>query len=60
MGQAVRFYTDEHVATAVVKALRHHGVDVMTVSDAGMLGAIDEKDLSIRRQRDSRSIVIWR
>lgn len=42
MGQTIRFYTDEHVAKAVVQGLRHRGVDVLTVVETGMLGAADE------------------
>ncbi len=30
MGQKIRFYTDEHVAKAVVKGLRQREVDVLT------------------------------
>ena len=36
MGQRIRFYTDEHVAKAVVPGLRQRGVDVLTVPEAGM------------------------
>jgi len=39
MGQSIKFYTDEHVAKAVVKGLRQRGVDVRTVVDAEMLTA---------------------
>ena len=41
MRQRIRFYADEHVATAVVRGLRQRGVDVVTVPEAGMLGAAD-------------------
>ncbi|MBI2882978.1 MAG: DUF5615 family PIN-like protein [Candidatus Methylomirabilis oxyfera] len=39
------FYADEHVAKAVVRGLRQRGVDVLTVVEAGMLGASDEEHL---------------
>lgn len=39
MAPKTKFYTDEHVAKAVVKGLRQRGVDVLTVLEAGMLGA---------------------
>jgi uncharacterized protein with PIN domain len=42
----VRYYTDEHVAKAVIRGLRQRGVDVLTVSEANMLGADDEDHLS--------------
>jgi predicted nuclease of predicted toxin-antitoxin system len=46
MGQVVRFYTDEHVARAVVDGLRQRGVDVLTVAEAGALGASDAEHLA--------------
>ena len=48
-GQRIRFYTDEHVAKAVVRGLRQRGVDVLTVPEAGMLGASDEEHLERAR-----------
>jgi predicted nuclease of predicted toxin-antitoxin system len=42
----VRFYTDEHIARAVVSALRQRGVDVRTTLEAGLLGAADEAHLA--------------
>ena len=53
MGQEIRFYTDEHVARAVVNGLRLRGVDVLTVTEAGLLGATDEEHLT-RAQNDGR------
>lgn len=41
----VRFYTDEHIAVAVAGGLRQRGVDVVTVSEAGMRGRSDEEQL---------------
>ena len=49
MGQKVRFYTDEHVASAVAHGLRQRGVDVLTVPDAGLLSATDEEHLARAR-----------
>jgi len=46
MSQRIRFYTDEHVAGAVIRGLRQRGVDVLTVSKAGLLGAPDEEHLA--------------
>lgn len=42
----IRFYTDEHVSRAVVNGLRQRGVDVLTVPEAGTLGASDEAHLA--------------
>lgn len=49
MGQPVKFYTDEHVGRAVVRGLRQRGADVLTVPEAGLLGATDEKHLEHAR-----------
>lgn len=49
MGQPVKFYTDEHVARAVVRGLRQRGADVLTASEAGLLGASDEEHLERAR-----------
>ena len=46
MGRKVSFYTDEHVAKAVVHGLRQRGVDVLTVVEAGLLGAADDEHLA--------------
>ena len=53
MGQPIKFYTDEHVAKAVVQGLRQRGADVLTVSEAGLLGASDEEHLA-RAQTEGR------
>jgi predicted nuclease of predicted toxin-antitoxin system len=55
MGQRVKFYTDEHVASAVVHGLRQRGVDVLTVVEAGLLGGADEEHLH-RALREERVI----
>lgn len=52
MAQTIRFYTDEHVAPAVVRGLRQRGVDVLTVVEAGLLGASDETQLALAREQD--------
>ncbi len=49
MGTRISFYTDEHVARAVVRGLRHRGVDVRTVPEARLLGAMDEEHLERAR-----------
>jgi predicted nuclease of predicted toxin-antitoxin system len=42
----VRYYTDEHVAYAVIRGLRQRGIDVLSVPDAGMMGASDATHLA--------------
>lgn len=53
---SIRYFTDEHVAGAVVSALRKRGVDVLTVADAGSLG-VDDADLFSFAQEKGRVIV---
>jgi uncharacterized protein with PIN domain len=43
---AIRYYVDEHIAGAVVRALRVRGVDVMTVTEAGLRQAEDDEHLA--------------
>jgi hypothetical protein len=43
---AAKFYTDEHVARAVVKGLRQRGIDVTAVVEAGLRSAGDEVQLA--------------
>lgn len=50
MSERVRFYADEHVSRAVVNGLRQRGVDVLTVSEAGLLGKSDEDQLAFARR----------
>jgi uncharacterized protein with PIN domain len=52
MAGQVRYYTDEHVSKAVARGLRERGVDVLTVAEAGMLGASDEEHLARARSED--------
>ena len=52
----IRFYADEQVARAVVKGLRERGVDVLTVTEAGLLGAADDAHLA-RALRDGRVVL---
>jgi uncharacterized protein with PIN domain len=47
----ISFYTDEHVAQAVVRGLRQRGVEVLTVAEAGLLGASDEQHLERARTK---------
>jgi hypothetical protein len=42
----IRYYTDEHIAYAVTRGLRQRGVDVLSVPEAGLMGASDEAHLA--------------
>jgi Domain of unknown function (DUF5615) len=42
MAQKIKFFTDEHVAYAVIQGLRQRGVEVLSIPDAAMLGERDE------------------
>ena len=48
----VKFYTDEHVAQAVVSGLRRRGIDVLSVPEAAMMGARDEEHLDFADLRN--------
>ncbi len=48
--EKIRFYADEHVAKIIIKGLRQRGVEVLTVSEAGMLGASDEEHIAFARK----------
>lgn len=56
MNETVRFYLDEHVGHAIARGLRRRGIDVLTLVEAGMLGASDEDHLAFAR-RQHRVIV---
>jgi hypothetical protein len=47
VAERIKFYTDEHVAKAVVAGLRRRGVDVFTAPEAGLHPAADEQHLAL-------------
>ena len=51
MRQPIKFYVDEHVATAVVKGLRQRGADVLTVLEAGVGWRQKERLRQVERSR---------
>jgi uncharacterized protein with PIN domain len=51
MSTPVRYFTDEHVATAIASGLRKRGVDVLTVVEAKLLGADDPELLAFAREQ---------
>jgi hypothetical protein len=42
----IRFHLDEHMPTALAKALRRHGFDVTTTLEAALLGRGDDDQLA--------------
>jgi len=55
MKSRIKFYLDEHVSKAVAKGLKRRGVDVLTVAEAGLLGATDEEHLE--RAKSEKRII---
>jgi hypothetical protein len=47
MNAEIKYYTDEHIPSAVVAGLRRRGINVLTTVEAGMLGATDEPQLAL-------------
>jgi len=43
MTPSIRYLVDEHVAKAVAIGLRKRGIDVITIAEAGLLGAGDDE-----------------
>jgi len=52
----IPFYLDEHLPRAVAKGLRVRAIDVLTVPEAGLLGASDVEQLAFARLQN-RTIV---
>lgn len=44
--EQISFYLDEHVHRAVADGLRHRGMNVLTVQEAGKSGGADREQLS--------------
>ena len=55
MSGQIRFYADEHVSKAVIKGLRQRGAEVLTIREAGLLGASDTEHLERARQEGRSS-----
>jgi predicted nuclease of predicted toxin-antitoxin system len=51
----IKYYLDEHVSRVVAKGLIRRGVDVLSVSEANLLGATDEEHLD-RATLENRTI----
>jgi predicted nuclease of predicted toxin-antitoxin system len=55
MSRKIKFYLDEHVPRAVLQGLRERGVDVKTVSEAGLLSASD--NAHVQHARAERRVI---
>ena len=49
---SVKFYTDEHIAQAIVYGLRQRGIDIISPVEAGTLGDSDESQLALAHQQN--------
>ena len=56
MERKIKFYADEHVPKAVIRGLRQRGIDVLSLSEARLLGASDEEHLRVANA-ESRVVV---
>jgi predicted nuclease of predicted toxin-antitoxin system len=48
----IKYYTDEHVALAVIRGLRRRGIDVVSAIDAAMGGAADLEHVEFACQQE--------
>jgi uncharacterized protein with PIN domain len=51
VSSSIRFYLDEHIPNAIAEGVRRRGIDVLTISEAGKLGASDEEHFAFARQQ---------
>lgn len=58
MNSKVKFYLDENIAKSVADGLRRRGIDVLTISEAGKLGAKDEEHFTLSHEQ-KRVIVTY-
>ena len=45
MSKKIKYYTDEHIHSAIVAGLRRRDINVLTVPEADILGVSDEEHL---------------
>lgn len=45
----IRFYADEHIPKAVIRGMRQREIEIVTVSDANLMGASDLQHLQFAR-----------
>ncbi len=51
MKPSIRFYFDEHIASAIAKGLRRRGIDVLMPAEAGKLEASDKEQFTFARSQ---------
>jgi hypothetical protein len=51
MSNDIKFQTDEHIPSAVIKGLQRRGIDVLSTKQAELLGATDEDQLALATQK---------
>jgi predicted nuclease of predicted toxin-antitoxin system len=51
MDNDIKFQTDEHIPSAVIKGLRRRGIDVLSTPEADLRGAADEEQLAFAAQK---------
>ncbi|MEM1093475.1 MAG: DUF5615 family PIN-like protein [Bacteroidota bacterium] len=56
MAKPIAFYTDEHIHGAIIEALRRREHDVLTASEADMIGAEDVAHLR-RAAAENRTLI---
>ena len=52
MSERIKFYTDAHIAKAVVRGLRERGLDVLSVQDTRMFDVPDDDHLRLAIEQD--------
>lgn len=52
MDELIQFFMDQHFPAPVSRALRRHGVDVLTAQEADRCGASDEDQLTFATEQD--------
>jgi len=51
MSRPIRYFTDEHIPMSIANGLRKRSIDVLTVSEAGLLGKEDKELLAFVREK---------
>ena len=49
MPKTIRFHLDENSSKAIAVGLRHHGIEVTTTPEVGLIGATDEEQVAHAR-----------
>ena len=52
MSESLQFYMDEHFPASASQGLRSHGINVLTIQDAGRSGMLDEDQLDFALTED--------